>query len=185
MHIENKKKIRLFSREFQNVKFLVPPQNLARLVFLQTIGLLNTYCAIFCAFGVNSQNIKDILEVCVTWMRYMKVNLPFGFGSFDFWRRRREEKWVCHQGSLWAPWSCNRAPRACCKGMKFRETVKNALKRNRRSLLSLHSFSAVFGRFSKGRYILLISRVFSLFCLFLSAEHGVNPPYHNEWMKTV
>ena len=117
LHIENKKKIRLFSREFQNVKFLVPPQNLARFVFLQTIGLLNTYCAIFCAFGVNSQNTKDILEVCVTWMRYMKVNLPFGFGSFDFCRRRREEKWVCHQGSLWAPWSCNRAPRACCKGM--------------------------------------------------------------------
>ena len=70
----------------------------------------------FCEFGVNFQHIKDILEVCVTWMRYMKVNLPFGFGSFDFWRRRREEKWVCHQGSLWAPWSCTRAPRACCKG---------------------------------------------------------------------
>ena len=76
-------------------------------------------------------------------------------------------------------------PGLAAKGCRFRETVKNALKRNRRSLLSLHSFSAVFGQFSKGRYILLLSRVFSLFCWFLSAEHGVNPPYHNEWMKTV
>ena len=39
---------------------------------------------------------------------------------------------------------------AAKRDVGFRETVKNALKWNRRSLLSLHSFSAVFDCFSKG-----------------------------------